>query len=133
MKRKQLTYSPGGLFQRGALDVSAEFRRALTEAVRRSEYSREQVVEMIEVLTGVRVTKVFFDQSTSKKLEYRFPAEVLHAFCLITGSLEPFRVLLQAIGCEVIGPEEAKELKLLRLQRQKEAIEREIEELRRQG
>lgn len=127
---KVLIFRQGGLFERGSLDVSESFRQAVSEAIKKSRYSREQIVEFIEVLTGIRISKHILDQATSSKKEYRFPAEVLHAFCVITGSLEPLRVLTGAIGCEVIEPEETKELRMLRLQREKERIEREIERLK---
>jgi len=126
---KKLIFKAGGLFERGSLDVSMEFRKAVSEAIRRSQYSREQIVEIIEILTGQRVSKHILDQSTSSKQEYRIPAEVLHAICVITGSLEPFRVLLSSIGCEVLDPEEQRELRLMRLMREKKRIEREIERL----
>lgn len=127
---KRLIFQQKGLFERGSLDVSEPFREAVSEAIRKSRYSREQIVEIIEILTNQRISKHILDQSTSSKLEYRFPAEILPALCLITGSLEPFRVLLDSIGCEVIPPEEQKELRLLRLMKEKERIEKEIERLK---
>jgi hypothetical protein len=87
---------------------------------------------MIEILTGIKISKHILDQATSSKQEYRFSAEVLHALCVITGSLEPFRVLLNAIGCEVITAEESKELRLMRLIREKERLDKEIERLKRE-
>jgi cell division septum initiation protein DivIVA len=51
---------------------------------------------------------------------------------VITGSLDPFRVLLRAIGCEVVDPAEEKALRLARLLKEKERIEREIEKLKRE-
>ena len=113
--------------------MSAEFRKAVSEAIRKSKYSREQVVEMVELLTNQRISKHVLDQSTSSKQEYRIPAEVLHAICFITGSLEPFRVLLGSIGCEVLAPEEQKDLRLMRLIREKERIEKEIAMLQDRG
>ncbi len=130
---KKLIFRSGGLFDKGSLDVSEPFRKAVSEAIRKSRYSREQVVELIEILTNQRVSKHILDQSTSSKQEYRLPAEVLHAICLVTGSIEPFRILLNSIGCEVLEPEEQKELRLMRLMREKERIEREIERLRKES
>ncbi|WP_028844706.1 hypothetical protein [Thermodesulfovibrio thiophilus] len=128
--KNNLTFSQAGLFQRGSLDVSVEFRKALSDAIRKSNYSRDQIVEIIEILTKIRISKHMLDQTTSSKQEYRFPAEVLHALCFITGSLEPLKILLNSIGCEVLEPAEAKEFKLMRLMREKERIEREIERLK---
>ncbi|MDI6865796.1 hypothetical protein [Thermodesulfovibrio yellowstonii] len=130
--RNSLIFQPSGLFVKGSLNLSGKFRQAISNAIKKSQYSREQIVEMIEVLTEIRISKHILDQSTSSKQEYRFPAEVLHALCLITGSLEPLRVLAGSIGCDVIEPEETRELKILRLQREKERIEREIERLKKE-
>jgi hypothetical protein len=130
--RKKLTYKEGApLIEKGSLDVTEGFRKAISEAIKKSGYSREQVVELIEIMTNQRISKHMLDQATSSKKEYRFPAEVLHAFCVITGSLEPFRVLLHAIGCEVVDPAEEKALRLARLLKEKERIEREIEKIKR--
>lgn len=130
--KNNLTFSQAGLFQRGSLDVSVEFRKALSDAIRKSQYSRDQIVEIIEILTNIRISKHILDQTTSSKQEYRFPAEVLHALCFITGSLEPLKILLKSIGCEVLEPAEAKELRLMRLVREKERIEKEISRLTRE-
>jgi cell division septum initiation protein DivIVA len=131
--RKKLTCREGApLIEKGSLDVAEGFRKAVSEAIKKSGYSREQVVELIEIMTNQRISKHMLDQATSSKKEYRFPAEVLHAFCVITGSLEPFRILLHAIGCEVVDPAEEKALKLARLLKEKEKIEREIEKIKRE-
>lgn len=122
----------GGLFDNESLNVSSEFRKAIVEAIRKSKYSREQIVQLIQILTGQSISKQMLDQTTSSKTEYRFPAEILHALCVITGSLEPLRVLARAIGCEVITPRERKELELMRLVNQKERIEKEIDRIKKE-
>ena len=129
---KKLIFKTGGLFERGSLDVSEAFRKAVSEAIRKSQYSRDQLVELIEILTNQRISKHILDQATSSKQEYRIPAEVLHALCLITGSIEPFKVLLNSIGCEVLAPEEMRDLRLMRLMREKERIEKEIEKIKKE-
>jgi len=131
--KKKLMFKPGGLFENGCLDISNEFRKALTEAIRKSKYSREQIVSMIEMLTNQSISKHMLDQATSSKNGYRFPAEVLQAFCYVTGSLEPLRVLANSIGCEVIEPKEKKELELMKLIKEKERIEKEIEKLKKEA
>jgi len=125
-----LTFKYEGLFDKGYLNVTKMFRKSLSDAIRRSQYSREQIVEMIEVLTGIRISKHILDQSLSSKSEYRFPAEVLHAFCLITGSLEPFKILLSSIGCEAIDPNESKDLEIMSLLKERERIDMEIRRLK---
>jgi len=128
IERKKLTFRREGI-PKDSLNVSQEFRRAVSEAIKEAGLSREEVVSLVFLLTGLKISKHVFDQATSSKKEYRIPAEVLHAICFITGSLEPMRVLARSIGCEVVEPEEEKELRLVRLIREKKRIEREIKRL----
>ncbi len=127
--QKFLIFKSEALFQKNSLAINKEFRQAISDAIKKSQYSREQIVEKIEFLTGIRFSKHILDQSTSNKIEYRFPAEVLHAFCLITGSIEPLKILANSIGCEVITPEETKEIRLFRLYQEKKKIEMQIKAL----
>lgn len=127
--KNKLIFHQEGLFHT-SINVSEPFRKAISEAIRKSQYSREQIIAMIDVLTGMSISKNILDQTTSSKSEYRFPAEILHAFCSITGSIEPFNVLLNSIGCEVIGPKEAKELRLFRLMRDRDRLNMEITKLK---
>jgi hypothetical protein len=112
--------------------VSISFRQSVSEALRSCKYSRDEVVSLIYGLTGHKISKSVLDQMTApSKVEYRFPAEVLPAFCYITGSVEPLKVLAEAVGFEIVDEEESKDLKLLRLMKEKERIEREIAKLKR--
>jgi hypothetical protein len=129
---KKLTFKQEGLFQKGSLDVSEMFRSSVSEAIKKSQYSGEQIVEFIYILTNQKISKNVLDQATSSKQGYRLPAEILHALCIITGSIEPFKVLLGSIGCEVLAPDEHKDLKILRLIKEKERIEKEIERLKKE-
>jgi hypothetical protein len=130
--KEKLTFDINGLFMKGSLDVSKAFRESMSQSIRQCKYSREEIVDLVEVLTNQRISKYILDQSTSSKVEYRIPAEILHAICFITGSLEPFRILLNSIGCEVLAPQEQRDLKLLRLMKEKERIEKEIEKLKKE-
>ena len=113
--------------------VSLRFREALSRAIKKSSYSREEMVSLIHGLTGIRISKHYFDQMTApSKTDRRFPAELLPALCHITGDVEPLRILAEAIELEVIGKEESRQLRLFRLMKEKERIEREIESLKRE-
>jgi len=114
------------------LKVSAKFRQAITEAVKNSRYSRDEIVSLIYGLTGLKISKQYFDQMTAQsKLDRRIPAEILPALCYVTGDFTPLKVLAEAVGFELVNEEESRELKLLRLMKEKERIEREIAKLKR--
>ena len=104
--------------------VSMRFREALSEAIKNSSYSREQIVAMIFGMTGVKISKHILDSMTApSKKDYRFPAEILPAFCFITGDFEPLRILVETAGFEMIGEDEARVLKIARLEERKREIE----------
>lgn len=114
------------------LKVSSRFRQAVSDAIRSSKYSRDGIVSLIYGLTGISISKQTFDQMTAQsKVERRIPAEVVPAICAITGDYTPIKILAEALGLEVVTEDENKELKLIRLIREKERLEREIEKLKR--
>ncbi|KAA0257188.1 hypothetical protein FHQ18_11530 [Deferribacter autotrophicus] len=131
MSNKGKCLTSGSGVECGKFKISQRFREALSEAVRGSKYSREEIVSLLHGLTGHKITKQFFDQMTApSKINHRFPAELLPAFCFITGNIEPLKILIEAIGFEMVDEEESKELNLLRLMKEKERIEKEIEKLK---
>jgi len=114
----------------GALDVSLSFRGALSKAISRCKDSRWQIAAKISELTNRNISKDMLDKYTSSNLDYALRAEDLTAFCAVTKSLEPFRVLLEPLGCEVVDPKESKYVRLVRLERENARLQQEIERLR---
>ena len=111
--------------------ISLKFRTAIADAIRKSRYSREEIVALIYGMTGLKVSKSILDQMTAaSKVQYRFPAEVLPALCEITQDWEPLRILVEASGFEMVDQQEAKKLKIMRLEEEKRNIENEIERLK---
>lgn len=111
--------------------IQARLRNALAEAVKTSGYSRDELVAMVFGLTGIKISKHMLDQMTApSKKDYRFPAEILPAFCFVAGDFEPLRILVETAGFEMIGEDEAKKLKIAQLEEKKKMIEKEIEELK---
>jgi hypothetical protein len=115
----------------GALDVSMAFRDVLSRVLRECKDSRWQVAGKISELTGHNLSKNVLDKCTSGDLSYGLRAEDLPAFCAVTDSIEPFKVLLEVLGCEIVVPEEARLVKLARLERKKAVLEAEIKRLKR--
>lgn len=134
--RKKLTILPstqGTLFDspivEGGLDMSLTLRDALSKALAQCKDSRWQAAATISELTGRTLSKDMLDKYTSSNLEYGFRAEELTAFCAVTGSLEPFRVLLSPLSCDVCDPDDTKLVRLARLNRQKTVLLTEIARL----
>lgn len=115
----------------GALDVDLALRDALTKAIqhhmRQSNDSRYQIAAKISELTKRNTSKDMLDKYTSSNQDYSFKAADLAAFCAVTGSLEPFRVLLAPLGCDVVAPEDSKLLKLTKKQQELARLTREID------
>jgi len=131
--RKALS-GQGSLFDdkitEGGLDLSLIFRDSLSKALRKSPDSRWQIVAKISELTNHSISKDMLDKYTSSNLDYGFRAEDLTAFCAVTGSIDPFRVLLEPLGCDVLTPGEHDWIKLAKLEKENTQQQREIAELR---
>ena len=107
----------------GALDVSMAFRDALSRALRGSKDSRWQVAARISELSGREISKHILDKYTSSDEAHEMKCIHLPAFCVITGTFEPIEVLAEAMGCEVVGPEESKMVRLARLEAEIKRLE----------
>ena len=125
--KHNLLSAQAGLFDNdlpeGALDVSMAFRDALSRALRGSKDSRWQVAARISELSGHELSKHILDKYTSSDDAYEMKCLHLPAFCAVTGSIEPFRVLAEAIGCEVVDPGESKYVRLARLEAEIKRLE----------
>ncbi|MDR2018535.1 MAG: hypothetical protein LBQ00_06670 [Syntrophobacterales bacterium] len=110
----------------GALDVSMAFRDALSKALTSCKDSRYQVAAKISELTKRNISKDMLDKYTSSNLDYGFRAEDLAAFCAVTGSLEPFRVLLSPLRCDVVDPHDSEYVRLAKLNQEKTRLLNEI-------
>jgi len=114
----------------GELDMSMAFRDSLSKALRGCRESRWQIAARISEAVGRNISKDMLDKYTSSNSEYGYRAEDLTAFCLVTGTLEPFRTLLSPLSSEVIDPEESKLVRLARLERKSAELEGEMAKLR---
>ena len=123
----------GSLFdteiKEGALDMSMSFRDALSKALSTCKDSRYQVAAKIAELTRHQISKDMLDKYTSSNPDYGFRAEDLTAFCAVTGSLEPFRILLEPLACEVVDPKDSEYVRLAKLNQQKTRLLTEIAEV----
>jgi hypothetical protein len=113
------------------LKVSLKFRSAIAESIRKSRYTREEIVALLYGMTGLKISKSILDQMTAaSKVQYRFPAEILPALCEVTQDFEPLRILAESCGFEMVDQQDARKLKIMRLEEEKRNIEEEIERLK---
>jgi hypothetical protein len=91
----------------GSFNIDREFREAISEALRWSPLSRYQIAARMSELTDTDITKTMLDSWTAEsKVQNRFPAVFLPAFCEAAVSMNPLRILGQLIGAFVLpGPD----------------------------
>ncbi|HNR12628.1 MAG TPA: hypothetical protein PKM59_04845 [Thermodesulfobacteriota bacterium] len=84
----------------GDLNIHIQLKNALSEALRKSSYSRFQVAARMSELLGIEVTKTTLDTWTAESKEsHRFPAEYLPAFCEAVGNSDVLElIVLKARG-----------------------------------
>lgn len=96
----------------GQLKVVDRLRAAIRSAIKGCPLSRHQVAGEMSHLVGQTVTKEQIDSWTRESDEINgrpgrhIPAEYLPAFCKVTGSNEPLRLMGQMVGLFILpGPE----------------------------
>lgn len=113
-------------------DLSLALRASLVTAIKNCPLSRYQIAAQISELMSRDITKDMLDKYCAESAEgHRIPAEVLPAFCAVTGSREPLVILAEAIGCMLAGPEESREIEIVRLRLEKIRLETKIKSLER--
>lgn len=93
--------------QPGRLNVQRCLRMAISEAIKRCPLSRWEIAAKMSELMDIEVSKYMIDAWTSEAKDgHRFPAEYLPSFCVVTGSMNPLKVLSEAAGVFTLpGPE----------------------------
>lgn len=117
----------------GALDVRLPFRASISRALGRlskSAISRWHIAAETSRLNGRELSKDILDKCTSSNLDYGLRAEDLPGLFYVLQDLEPLRVLLSSIGCEVIDEKESEFVRLARLERENAELQGEITRLR---
>lgn len=110
--------------------LDAKFRAACTDAIRACKLDRYEIAAKISKLTGHETSKAMLDKYTSKSSRaHNMPACVAAALCVVTKNRRPLAILAAPSGGFVAGPEEAKQLELVRLRASKKALDAKIEQL----
>lgn len=83
----------------GCLNMQSTMKSALNAALKATPLSRFEVAGQMSHLLGIEISKFSIDTWTAESKDaYRIPAEYLPAFCRVTGSMEPVRLVAEAAG-----------------------------------
>lgn len=91
----------------GCMDIDRQFRELISDMLRRCPRSRYQVAARMSELVGQEITKSMLDSYTAEsKVQNRFPAVFVPAFCEAVGGNDPVKLLGKPIGSFVLpGPD----------------------------
>lgn len=105
-------------------------RTTIVGAIKSTNLSRFDVAGMLTEMMGRNISKPILDKwLAGSSVEYRIPAEAIAPLCKILDTYEPLMVLASAIGCVVLEPGQAREMKKLKLQLQRQEIDEELRQL----
>lgn len=97
----------------GSMDDASLVRALVSDAIKLSGKSREQIAEQMSYLTGKEITARMLNCCTAESKElHRWPAEWDRAFCAATNDYRLVRERAQLSGFIVLEKEEAELLEL---------------------
>ena len=121
-----------GLFDNGpaegSLDIVLGLKQLLSRLLR--PYDRYLVAAQIGKATLKEISKDSLDKVLSSDPAYQPSAILVLAICKITGSLEPFRFLLEPLDSDAIDPEDRDLIELARKQEKVRELQVDIERIR---
>jgi len=92
----------GGLLS-GVLDEAATL---LSEIIRKSKFSRDQLCDKLTLLLGRKITAAQLGAWCAETNANRLPADVLIATCLVLNDYTPLAALLGPLGLTLAGKHE---------------------------
>lgn len=97
---QQLEESPG------RLNVTARYHASVRRAIKQAPKSREIIAEEMTHHLAETVTVDMINNWTARSHPHRMPPEYHPAFCVVTGSNEPLRILNETAGVFTLpGPD----------------------------
>lgn len=103
----------------GSFNISTELKGTLSEGIRESQLSRYELAAKMSELLGWELTKSMLDAYTAESKEgHRVPAEILPAFCFVTGYYEPLRILARTAGGQFLETEHTIYAEIARIRKQ---------------
>ncbi len=116
----------------GSFYIQTQLKNEISEGLRRCRMSRFEVAAKMSELLGYEVTKTMLDSYTAESKEnYRFPAEWLAPFCVITGHYEPLKLINRLARFPIPDAEKLLDLEIERRMKELKEIEKELEDFKR--
>lgn len=121
-----------GLFdtgpEEGSFDISLGLKQTLARDLK--GFDRYLVAAQISKAMLKDVSKDTLDKKLSSDMSYQPGLIEVAVICKITGSLEPFRYVLDLLGSDVLNPEDKDLIELARLQEQERTIKSKMDAIR---
>ena len=124
---KQQTLFGDGL-EEGSFDISLGLKQTLSRNLK--GYDRYMVAAQISKAMIKCTSKDTLDKQLSSDPQYQPGLIEVAVICKITGSLEPFRYVLEHLGSDVLNPEDRDLIDLARLQEQERVIKAKMDAIR---
>ena len=121
-----------GLFDNGPTEGSLDLVLGLKQLLSRilHGYDRYLVSAQIGRATLKEISKDSLDKVLSSDPAYQPSAVLVTAICKITGSLEPFKYLLDPLDSDAIDPEDRDLIELARKQEKIRELQQDVERIR---
>jgi hypothetical protein len=109
----------------GSLDDESIIRQVLTESIRRSSKSREEIVAEMSALTAQKITlRMLNAYASGSEEQHRWPMQFTRAFCYVVNDWALLQCIVEGAKCRMICESESDLLELGRQYlRQKRASE----------
>jgi len=127
LSMQQELFSSG--MEEGALDIDLGHRQVLSRAMSNCGKDRYQIAAEMSRLMKTTVTKEMLDKYAASDTANGIRGAMLTSFCFVTGTYEPLGYLLDPLGADVLQPEDQPLIEWARLTRERENIERRLQEL----
>jgi hypothetical protein len=124
---KQLKLIDSGVDE-GSFDIVLGLKQTLSRDLK--GFDRYLVAAQISKATLKQISKDTLDKKLSSDPDYQPGMVETAVICYLTGSLEPFRYVLEHLGSDVLNPEDRDLIELARLQEQERIIKAKMDAIR---
>jgi len=92
----------------GSCNIQFTLKEAIAKSMSNCKLSRYEIAGAISNLLGIDVSKYQLDSWTAESKDgHRLPAEYLVAFCRVTGSYEPLKLICKKLGLFIMPGSDA--------------------------
>jgi hypothetical protein len=114
--------------EEGSFDILLGLKQTFSRVLK--GFDRYMVASQISKATLKDISKETLDKKLSSDPAYRPDMLEAAVICKITGSLEPFRYVLEYLDSDVLNPEDRDLVELARLQEQERIIKAQMDVIR---